>query len=230
MSLSFPPSPSVGQGYQQFKWDGAKWVPNPAAVSGIVASYNGRSGVVVPQTGDETSGNRVLLTSVDIGTPVATVDFFSGFDGTYDLLELDIYDVTVATDSSSYPLLRCSQDGSTFDTGGNYNYQYIYSAAGAAPGPGGLTGSAAMLMGNSLGALGQYANRLHIKFQRSATGRATAIWQLHLTNGTSFYTVTGSGSYTAGGATPVPVKGLRFGNNGGYNFTRGSFRLFGIKK
>ena len=55
MSLSFPTSPSVGQTYQGWKWNGSAWDPNYS--NNFVTSFNGRTGAVTLNSADIGAAN-----------------------------------------------------------------------------------------------------------------------------------------------------------------------------
>ena len=80
------------------------------------------------------SGSLVLLSSATVTTAVASLNFFNGFDGTYDELELHAFDVLPTAEAQAW--IRCSADGSTFDTGANYDWGYAFSSlTGGTPPP-----------------------------------------------------------------------------------------------
>ena len=128
MTLSFPPSPTSGQTYQNWQWDGAKWVPY-AAPSVIV-----------------TSGNRVLLSKQTVTTPVASVAFTSLFSNAYDIYELDIVDVTVSA-AGVFLQARVSADGgATWITTSTYSYGGFYTSGTTGNYVGSASASAAALV------------------------------------------------------------------------------------
>jgi hypothetical protein len=171
----------------------------------------------------------VLITAVDITTPVTAVDFFNGFDGTYNELELNFWDVLPATEAQ--PLLRCSIDGSTFDTTAaayNYMYQQVNST-----GTGSSVGSSApqILLGGVLGVVAQYNCYGRVRILRTPNVRPTFLFHTTWANSGGIVFAVGGGLYSAGVTTiPQLLKGLRFLISGSANITRGSFRLYGIAK
>src|SRR6516162_7909181 len=109
MTLSFPPSPTSGQTYQNWQWDGAKWVPY-AAPSVIV-----------------TSGNRVLLSKQTVSTAVASVNFAGLLTSTYDLYEVDLYGVQFSANSIGIAARFSSDGGTTWIATASYNYGGWYT-------------------------------------------------------------------------------------------------------
>jgi hypothetical protein len=233
MSLSFPASPSVGQIYQGFAWDGARWT-SPWGGGSLVNSFNGRTGAVTPQTGDETSGNKTLLATTVISTPVASVDFFSGFDGTYDQLELHYYDVAQAGAVENGLGLRVSTDGSTFDAGSFYFYSYSYTTPLTAitSSGGNLVAGIALGVGNPLASAPQRPSYNHVKIRPAPAGGnpfLSLFFQGVLHNAAagqdSFF---GAGTYSP--TVQAQSKGIRIYVVGANNLSRGTFKLYGIVK
>src|SRR5215467_8465710 len=124
MSLSFPPSPSVGQAYQQFKWDGAKWVPNPAAVPGLVTSVDGVSGAVTT-----TPFGKFIQSQ----TASASASIAFALTGNYKRYKL-IWDSVLAATASQKFYLQCSDDGgATWKSAANYVWVGVYGVGGGTP-------------------------------------------------------------------------------------------------
>jgi len=72
-----------------------------------------------------TSGNRVLIQSQTVGSAVATVDFTTGIDSTFDQYEIAVYNYRPATNNSALSI-RVSQDaGGTWKAGAS-DYQSGY--------------------------------------------------------------------------------------------------------
>jgi membrane protein YqaA with SNARE-associated domain len=103
MALDFPNTPTTGQIFNQWQWDGVKWVPftqPPAA----------------------TSGNRVLLGSQTVSAAVAAVSFLGAslFPSTYDEFVLEVINLTASV--AAIVGARVSTDGATLDAGVNYQF------------------------------------------------------------------------------------------------------------
>jgi hypothetical protein len=208
MALDFPNSPTVGQVFGSWTWDGTKWAP-----TGVVPA----------------SGSKVLITSVTIAAAVASVDFFSGFDGTYDELELEMYDLQPATEAASY--LRCSVDGSTFDIGADYSYAASFSGTSTPNTPGGFSGNGVTFgqISNQQGTSAAWAYLNRIKLRLGPAGNNPhSCWtfQSQSHSSVTYASASGGGEYLNG----VPVLGLRVFFAGAVNITRGILKLYGIVK
>jgi hypothetical protein len=171
-------------------------------------------------------GNRVLLSTTVISTPVATLDWFttSMFDGTYDELELVVWNFAPATEAQV--LIRCSNDGSTFDSTTSYNTMYTYgSSVGSGAGNG--LASSGLVQANNAGVSAPfgYYGRFRFLLVPSGTRGCMCQWQQVLQNSVAAIAVYG-GSFYVGS----PTLGLRFMVAGNFNLTRGTFKWYGIKK
>jgi len=68
MALNFPDSPAVGEAYEQWKWDGSKWVMGPPLVTEEESGYTFMSDVMPTTTRsgdtwfDTTDGNSYVWT------------------------------------------------------------------------------------------------------------------------------------------------------------------------
>ena len=209
MSLSFPVSPSTGQVYQQWQWNGTAWVPATAA------------GV--------TSGNKVLLGSTVISAPVAAVNFFSpGFDGTYDQWELNIANAQGSAGGNL--MLGFSSDGSTIDaTAGNYVPQYAWASTPNSAVNCATTGSATGLnLGMGLDTVASSGMLVIARILQSAAGvQNITMWNGQQWSGGYGWSSFGGGLWgVSAGAT---IKGLRVYSASG-NLVRGTIKLFGIVK
>jgi hypothetical protein len=227
MSLAFPTTPSVGQIASGFMWDGARWT-SPWAVRGsLVNSFNGRVGAVMPDPSDIQTGNKVLLSTTVVSAAVASVDFFSGFDGTYDELALNMFDVAPAAEN--VPQIRCSQDGSTFTTGAtDYNYMWNHVCSNNTSGFAGAAGAGSNL-GPAIGNAAAHGLFCQMRFRISPTGSPSSYWNwqsVFINAASGAFAVTGSGRYGPAAA----CKGIRFSIATGANITRGTFKLYGIVK
>jgi len=210
MSLSFPASPSVGQVYQNWIWNGTSW----------------DSAVGVPAA---QPGAKVLLRIDIVSAPVATVDWFtpaSMFDGTYDELELHIYNVMPAAENSMQ--IRVSTDGSTFD--GAANYVNTWSGAVSSTGANTSGGGAypGLAVGNVIGitATTGFFGIYKFLLQPNTTRAAQVLWQAMQQNASNAIGASGGGFYNQ----TATVQGFRCVFTGAPNITRGTFKWYGIKK
>jgi hypothetical protein len=210
--LNFPDTPTSGQNFQNWQWDGVKWVPIALAPPAPA------------------SGSKVLINRVDVIATVASVDFFSGFDGTYDELELHVFDVQTSADAQ--PWLRFSADGSTFSAGASdYTYSWAQVNSAATQSLGGASG-AALVMGASWGSTATFPN-YHIARIRRGGGvgnaRAAVLHQNAIMNSTSYFSCSGGGQWAMTPLGQLPL-GMRFLLSASATIARGSFILYGIKK
>lgn len=223
MSLSFPTTPSVGQVYQNWKWSGSSWDPNPQAQ--FVTSFNGRKGDLVTAPTDAAPGNRVLIQQTLVSTPVAAVDFFNAFTA-YDQYEWEILSVSPA--SAGDIGLRVSFDGSTFDLSAAYSYGGFY---GTASNVGGAIGQVAMTYAAlSIGGLGSASgvpSDLRIRGSMLATtDRCKLFYSMSQSYGS------GAGNWASvnsamNGGSLAAIKGVRFFCTGG-NWVKGLFNMYGL--
>jgi hypothetical protein len=199
----------------------------PTAAPGTSTTQAASTAFVQTAAGVQ-SGNRVLITKTVVAAAVASVDFFAGFDGTYDEMELHIYDAQPAAEN--YPYLRCSADGSTFDTGAT-----AYLACEVTLGQ----GAAGVSIGNTPGAfiqLGATQAISNAAYQfytviriRSSQGpaRTAFLWSsLSRNTTTGLFNFNGVAEYL----TQPACLGVRFAYNAASNVTRGTFKLYGIVK
>jgi hypothetical protein len=225
MSLAFPASPSTGQIYQGWRFNGSAWDPNYAA--NFVTSFNGRAGAVVPQPGDATSGNRVLLQSQAVASSVASVSMFYNFSNAFDLYELEIYDVAMGAGSNAFFALQASYDGATFPTetswffAGMYTYSGVTAVASVNSGNFGY-----FMIGVTPLASANYAAFYRLRFAKPwATDRPhyfLADSTGHAANGVGPLVFAGSN------ANQSAIRGFRIYDTGGVPITRGTFKLYGI--
>ena len=75
-----------------------------------------------------------------------------------------------------------------------------------------------------------YGTQLRININRSASSRTTVVCRGFITNSVGYYVIYGGGAYTANLGTAVIALGMSFRNNTGTNFTKGTYRLYGIVK
>ena len=171
------------------------------------------------------SGNRVLLTSQTVSTPVSQVFFAYTFTNLYDIYEFDIYGLLPDTNSVNL-YGRCSLDGSTVDSSTNYQVGQVYGTSGNTGGSGGSAGNAQMIFASGLGNTATYNNYMKLTMvQPWATDR----WKYFLAEFGGQWTVgvtalLGSNIYINTGQ----LRGISFFPSSG-NITRGTFRLYGIQ-
>ena len=212
MTLSFPPSPTSGQTYQNWQWDGAKWVPY-AAPSVIV-----------------TSGNRVLLSKQTVSTAVASVNFAGLLTSTYDLYEVDLYGVQFSANSIGIAARFSSDGGTTWIATASYNYGGWYTGAqGTAAGAQGVA-QTMMWLSNGLDSIAvvnaALAGRIRISHALSTALYKFLMADTTLQNATiapARYSGVGSASLT------TAMNSIQFLPSSAGNITAGTFALYGIK-
>jgi hypothetical protein len=204
-----------------------------AILASVVSSFNSRTGAVVTTAADMISlpGNHVLLFHLDITTPVVTVDLFAGFDGigTYDELEIHAFDLVGAAQNNLYMLV--SADGTTFDTGADYFYNFLHlSGAGtvATPNYSTATSTTFVSFAPQVGTQPQQSFYLIMNVRLAPVARPCALFKLLAFNSQVQGNTDGMWAWSANGNQQA--RGIRFGITGPTNITRGSFRVFGIKK
>ena len=224
--LNFPDTPSIGQTFQQWSWDGSKWVPvnNPS-----VTSYNGRTGQVTPQTGDETSGQRVLINRQTVGAAVASVDFLGFISSNYDDYALDVFGASVSTTSSTQQL-RASFDGATFSAASVYAYAWIHTNSNNSSTFGGGAATGAINIGPSMTNEATTVADTRIKFANplSANRKQIMYESSYFNAGSGTFFAAGAGSLVGANAFSA-ILGLRYQFSVG-NVLTGVFSLYGIKR
>lgn len=212
MSLSFPASPTTGQNYQQWAWDGSKWVP---------------------AQGTKQIGARVLLSSNVVAptSPVASVNIIRTFDNTYDQYELEIYDLQPSIEAAL--MLRCSTDGSTFDAAASYwasgysSYSYPTNNSGGAYAQ---NVTAITLSTLTLSPTAANTFKAQVRFSMPFTNDRQKLFDVksqHYSGNNGYCSWTGGAWYAV--ASQAPLKGLQVLLVSG-NITRGVFNLYGIVK
>jgi hypothetical protein len=225
MSLAFPASPSAGQIYQGWRWSGTSWDPNYAA--NFVTSFNGRSGAVVPQASDVTSGNRVLLQGQAVASSVASVSMFYNFSNAFDVYELEIYDLAMGAGSQGYLALVASYDGATFpaETSWFFASMYTYSA-GTTVASVNASNFSFFMLGISPLAATNLAPFYRCRFTKPwAADRPHYFLCNSIGSG-----VSGVGPLVTAGSNSnqTAIRGFRIADNSGVPITRGTFKLYGI--
>jgi len=223
MSLSFPVSPSVGQVYQNWKWDGAVW--GPVFGQPNVTSINGKSGALT--LNDTTGpGNRILLNRQTVSTPVAAI-VFTGLDATYDEYVVESFGVTYAV--ADLLAMNISTDGGATWVQAGYGIGFLqgYTGGGAGGGnynymwAGGATLNAAIP-----------ANATLRLFRPAFTGNTSKYFRWSLSGALTSLGVVAS---EVVGGLAVPGTGAYnairfFGANGSNNFNAGTHSLYGVQK
>jgi hypothetical protein len=177
--------------------------------------------------GAATQGNLVLITSTTVGSAVATVNFTTGIDATYDEYEIHIFNVRPATTAVGL-LMRISLDsGSTWKSGsGNYNYSY--DLGGTTPAGADGTDTAIWIEGNDhTSSAGSVGNHL-IRFANPSSTSAFKVFTFFggYWAGSTLRSISGSGSYNV---AATAVNGIRFLFSTG-NIAQGTFILYGVVK
>lgn len=231
MSLSFPASPTNGQQYQNWTWNSSigAWVPNYAA--GFVTSFGGRAGAVTLQPADNTSGQKILLSSQTVTTPVASVQYFKDFTvpPLYDQLEVEMIDVGMSADSGMY--YSQSTDGSTFDVSSNYNNNYLIAYGSSVSNAANTSGPTNFLMSSIIaGGMTIGGQNIRAWTRKPWLNNSIKWWGIHaLTWGTAAAPYPQYFGYCSFGGTPgqLPIKGMRFQGSGA-NIIQGTFNIYGI--
>jgi len=212
MAFDFPASPTVGQTY--------------APVAGILYTWNGYAwaGVQTPTT----PGFPVQIARVDVSSAVASVNFTSGIDGTYDEYEFHVYGFKPTVDA--FLLMRFSQDGGATFKFGASDYQYIYTGFGANNAAQNFGGAASSLF---LGSARVFAGagfggvcRGSLYQPNSSTMRKYIHWAASSTGTVTSWAATGGGNYVP---DTNAVNAIQFLTDAG-NILAGTFVLYGIKK
>lgn len=239
MAIDFPASPTVGQLYtyagKTWKWNGKGW-ELVAGVGPTGATGAGSPGATGPTGsaggGVVQSGGKVLIQAQTVASTVATVDFTSGIDATYDEYELHYYNV-VLSDTSGNTLfcIRISQDAGTTWKSGASDYQWT----AAYMGDGGNVSAIGSLTAAYI-QLSYYntpANAVPIVgVTRFWTPANTTLKKVFMTDingqgisGTDLYRGVATGFYYTNNNA---INGVRLFPNLG-NITSGVFKLYGIK-
>jgi hypothetical protein len=226
MSLAFPASPSTGQIYQGWRFNGSAWDPNYAA--NFVTSFNGRSGAVALQAGDATSGNRVLLQSQAVASSVASVSMFYNFNNAFDLYELDIYDLTVGAGSPVYLALQASYDGATFPAESTWFFasMFTYHSSSSVASVNAANQSFLMLGVSPLASSTATRPIYLVKFAKPWTTDRSHYFLSDCVGHGSF----GVGPLVTGGVNvnTAAIRGFKFFDSGGVPITGGTFKLYGV--
>jgi hypothetical protein len=191
----------------------------------IVTEFIAVSATGVAPVAQPLPGALVLVQRQDVSSPVASVDFTSKLDATYDEYEVHFFDVTPSAGASALVLL-IGQLG-VYKTTSSYRYGLSDVTDGAAIVQAGSTGDTGMLI-TYPGAGGTTAIYGCVK-----TARPASSVQKNILFDVGYQGNVGQMSRIAGGGTWAadtnPIDSLRFKMAAG-NINAGTFILYGIKK
>jgi hypothetical protein len=191
--------------------------PSSSAKSWVIANS--------PPQQAPASGTRVLLAATTISAAVASIDFFTGFDGTYDELELVIFDL-LASAGDVAPQLRCSTDGATFDAAANYLYALTAARSDSTVSAAGTTAATAISIANEgANTIMPFYASVRMRVPPTGTPRFSCFSAAQSHNSTTFFNYNAAGEYSQ----LVVVKGVRLMLSSG-NIVRGTAKLYGIAK
>ena len=212
---------------------GAAGAPGSLAVGELAFNeqdgglYIGRSNGSVVQVNGAAPGFLVQIARQDVSSAVATVDFTSGIDNTYDEYEIHFYGVQLSTTLAL--VLRISQDGgATWKAGAtDYNFAFKYTGSGASA-EGISTGAAFAQIGTVNAPNALFGMDGTIKFARTGGGRRAFRHEVvGVASGTGHWFSSGMGVYVT---DTNPFNGIRFLGHAAGNITAGTFILYGVKK
>jgi hypothetical protein len=231
-----PTAPTASPGTSTTQLATCAFVMAAIAAVGGVSTFNGRAGAVTLTATDITgaggaaaAGNRVELWSYVVTSSVANVTMLYTFTTTYDVYEMDIYDVAVASPGDANIVAVVSTNGTTFDTtNGNYAYAGNFASANNTGGAGGSAWSNLQL-GPSPGATAGYVGNYNVRiYLPGTTNRYKQTFSNACALGSVYFQQGAVASYYA--ANMLPWRGLRFSCDAPSNITRGVFKLYGINK
>jgi hypothetical protein len=206
MALDFPSSPTTGQIFQGWQWDGVKW------------------SAVAPLPAPPSSGNRVLISRQVVSSAVASVNFLSGIGPTYDDYELVVMGAKPAVTAVIY--VRFSVDGTTWITSASYGNLVVYVNSSA---PSSVTGAYIATTGIQVPGTGgsNYGDYLRLRFNRSIVAPVMTVWDVvHYANDNTNQI---AGSNIGAIYTAQSVVGITFAFSA-QNCVAGTFSLYGIVK
>ena len=177
------------------------------------------------------AGAKILISTQTVSSAVASVDFTSGIDSTYDEFELHIFNCRPVTDGSTAWLRISTDGGATWKTGStDYVYAWGFFTSAAAQSQAGAA-AAQISLGPTNWNTATAAMHMIMRFAQpwNSTYRKYFFWDSSNHNSTTFYRTQGSGLYAGTGPDLTPVNGIRFLFSSG-NVAAGTFNLYGIKK
>lgn len=204
-----------------------------AAFSTALPSQSGNAGKYVTTDGSTASWATVpaagmTLISSASASSVATVDFTSGIDSTYDAYLFVLTSVIPATTNTKLYMRTSSNSGSSFDAGAS---DYAYAMTGLDDAAGSLnaaSGGATQILINNKAAGASYSGiTAAIYLHKPSTSQRCQVTYTSssLDNGGLLGSVSGAGARQATGV----VNAVRFLFSSG-NIASGEFKLYGLKK
>jgi hypothetical protein len=198
----------------------------------VLPDQSGNSGKVLATDGTDTSwataqAGLIKISEQVVSSPVASVDFTTGIDGTYDEYELHILKAINETDSTSPALRTSANAGGAWDAGASdYSRTYIQGTGSSVSAN--SANEAAITLANVLGSdTNEYGVSGIIRIVRPSVAQYCSMrWELSSQN------TSGSNVYTIGSALRVAnavVSGIRYLASSG-NIESGTFRLYGVQK
>lgn len=183
--------------------------------------------------GSSAAPPALILISTASASNVATVDFTSSIDTTYDTYMFTYSKVVPSTDNARLQLLTSSNGGSSFDTGAtDYLYANSYASSNAGHAAS-VSGSANSMYLTPLGANGVESS--------SSLGGVSGVMYIHRTSGANYTRMTFHSHFSefsgwvcncvGGGArkSTTAANAIRFLFSTG-NIASGEFKLYGLKK
>lgn len=180
---------------------------------------------------DPPSGGLVHIETQSVSSSVASINFETGIDGTYDVYELFISNVTVVTDDVQLWMRFGTGGGPTYDSGANYNWAVGTATIGGTLGVGAAADNQINLthtagtdgIGNAANESGSFVVTIH--------NPAAAVYTETISDGSYDYAngkrsrVDGAGVYKSVTAVTAIQILAETGNIDG-----GEFSLYGIRK
>jgi hypothetical protein len=172
----------------------------------------------------------LFLIQQQVVASVASVDFTTGIDATYDEYLVTLTDIIPSTDGADL-WMRVSQDGgSTFKAGAS-DYDHVRNSTDTSPAntPVGSTGAAQINLTSNLSNVGNRTLSGEVRFFNlagTAKHKPCTFHTVHVSSAPIFKSVTGAGQFTLNTSA---VNGFQFLMSSG-NIASGIFTLYGIRK
>lgn len=180
--------------------------------------------------------SRPLLATYTISSPVASIDITSILSSTYDTYEIELNNVTIATDARDLCVRTSVDNGSAWDSGAaHYSWGIGYAIdTGVGTSNGGDTSDGAIHLNNSQGnAANEDMNGLiTIRNVNSTTAQKAMNWLGSYTSAAgNGYVMTGFGRRLSTSAiNALQIIPLTSTNTAGGNITGGVVRIYGVRK